>query len=138
MLKEEFKQIDSSDKSVRKTGITIGIVLILISLILWWFEKSSFTYFSIIGGSFIILAYIAIPLLRPFHKFWIGLSLVLGFIMSKVILTILFYLVLTQIGFLSKVVGKKFMTVIVDKNASTYWEKRNITIKQQIDYERQF
>ncbi|HEY7750821.1 MAG TPA: SxtJ family membrane protein [Ignavibacteriaceae bacterium] len=138
MLKEEFKNIDSSDKSVRKTGITIGIVLILIALLLWYFEKSSFKYFSAIGGIFIILAYIAIPILRPFHKFWIGLSLVLGFIMSRVILTILFYLVLTPIGLLAKVVGKKFMPVKVDKNASTYWEKRNITIKQQIDYERQF
>jgi hypothetical protein len=25
-----------------------------------------------------------------------------------------------------------------DKNAATYWEKRDITVKQKIDYERQF
>ena len=29
MLKEELKQIDSSDSAVKKTGITIGVVLIL-------------------------------------------------------------------------------------------------------------
>ncbi len=138
MLKEELKHIDTSEKSVKKTGITVGIVLILISFILWWIGKSSFVYFSLAGGIFIILSYIAIPLLRPFHKLWIGLSLVLGFIMSRVILTILFYFVVTPIGILAKLVGKKFMPLGFDKNAATYWEKREKTVKTKIDYERQF
>ncbi|MFN3694383.1 MAG: SxtJ family membrane protein [Ignavibacterium sp.] len=138
MLKEELKHIDTSEKSVKKTGITVGIVLILISFILWWIGKSSFVYFSLAGGIFIILSYIAIPLLRPFHKFWIGLSLVLGFVMSRIILTILFYFVVTPIGLLAKLVGKKFMPLGFDKNAATYWEKREKTVKTKIDYERQF
>lgn len=138
MLKEELKNIDTSEKAVKKTGITVGIVLIAISFILWWLGKNSFVYFSAIGGIFIILSYIANPLLKPFHKLWIGLSLILGFVMSRIILTILFYLVVTPIGLLAKLVGKKFMPLGFDKNEKTYWEKRENTIKQKIDYERQF
>lgn len=138
MLKEELKHIDTSEKAVKKTGITVGIVLIAISFILWWLGKNSFVYFSAIGGIFIILSYIAIPLLKPFHKLWIGLSLILGFVMSRIILTILFYLVVTPIGLLAKLVGKKFMPLGFDENAKTYWEKRENNIKQKIDYERQF
>lgn len=138
MLKEELKHIDTSEKSVKKTGITVGIVLIVISFILWWIGKSSFVYFSLAGGIFIILSYIAIPMLKPFHKLWIGLSIVLGFVMSRVILTILFYFVVTPIGLLAKLVGKKFMPLGFDKNAATYWEKREKTVKTKIDYERQF
>lgn len=138
MLKEEFKHINTSDKAVKKTGVTVGIVLIAISFILWWLEKNSFIYFSAIGGIFIILSYIALPLLRPFHKLWIGLSLVLGFVMSHVILTLLFYFVVTPIGLLAKLVGKKFMPLGFDKNAKTYWEKREKISKEKIDYERQF
>jgi len=138
MLKEEFKHIDTSDKSVKKTGVTVGIVLIAISFLLWWLGKSSFVYFSAIGGIFIILSYIALPVLRPFHKLWIGLSLILGFIMSRVILTLLFYFVVTPIGLLAKLVGKKFMPLGFDKSAATYWEKREKTVKEKIDYERQF
>lgn len=138
MLKEELKHIEASEKSVKKTGITVGVVLILISFILWWFGKNSFVYFSLIGGVFIILSYIAVPLLRPFHKLWIGLSLVLGFVMSRIILTILFYLVVTPIGLLAKLVGKKFMPLGFDNTAKTYWEKRERTVKEKIDYERQF
>lgn len=138
MLKEELKHIDTSEKSVKKTGITVGIVLIAISFLLWWIGKESFVYFSIIGGIFVILSYVAINVLKPFHKLWIGLSLVLGFIMSRVILTLLYYFVVTPIGLVAKIVGKKFMPLGFDKSATTYWEKREKTIKEKIDYERQF
>ena len=138
MLKEEIKHIDNSDSAVKKTGLTVGVVLILISLFLWYLGKVSFMYFSIIGGLLIILAFIAIPVLRPFHRLWMMLALLMGFVMSRVILTLLYYLVLTPIGLLAKVVGKKFMPLGFDMNAATYWEKRSEVAKQQIDYERQF
>lgn len=138
MLKEELKHIDQSNEAVKKTGITVGVVLILISLLLWYLGKTSFVYFSSIGGLFVILAFIAIPVLRPFHKLWMMLALAMGFVMSRVILTILYYLVLTPIGLVAKLVGKKFMPLGFDKNASTYWEKRELAVKQKIDYERQF
>jgi hypothetical protein len=138
MLKEELKQIDSSEKSVRKTGLTVGVVLILISFILWWLEKNSFIYFSIVGGLFIILSYIAVAVLKPFHKVWIGFSLILGFVMSRIILTVLFFLVVTPIGLIAKLVGKKFMPLGFDKNVTTYWEKREKTVKEKVDHERQF
>ena len=138
MLKEELKHIDNSDEAVKKTGITVGIVLILISLLLWYLGRTSFIYFSIIGGLFVILAFIAIPMLRPFHKLWMMLALAMGFVMSRVILTVLYYFILTPIGLIAKLVGKKFMPVRFDKSALTYWEKRENPVKQQIDYERQF
>lgn len=138
MLKEELKHIDNADEAVKKTAITVGIVLILISLLLWYLGKTSFIYFSIIGGLFVILAFIAIPVLRPFHKLWMMLALAMGFVMSRVILTILYYFILTPIGLIAKLVGKKFMPLGFDKNVATYWEKRENPVKQQIDYERQF
>lgn len=138
MLKEELKHIDNSDEAVKKTGITVGIVLILISLLLWYLGRTSFIYFSIIGGLFVILAFIAIPMLRPFHKLWMMLALAMGFVMSRVILTVLYYFILTPIGLIAKLVGKKFMPVRFDKSALTYWEKRENPVIQQIDYERQF
>ena len=138
MLKEELKQIDISNSTVKKTGLTVGLVLILLSLILWWFGKTTSIYFAIVGGLFIILALIAVPVLRPFHRPWMMLALLMGFVMSRVILTILFYLILTPVGIIAKIFGKKFMPLGFGKNSSTYWEKRDIVEKQKIDYERQF
>ncbi len=138
MLKDELKFIDKSDEAVKKTGISVGVVLILISLLLWYLGKASFVYFSITGGLFVILAFISIPILRPFHKLWMMLALLMGFVMSRVILTILYYIVLTPIGLLAKIVGKKFIPLGFDKKTPTYWEKRENIVKQKIDYDRQF
>jgi hypothetical protein len=138
MLKEEIKHIDKSDKAVKKTSVTIGIVLLIITFILWYFGKTSFIYFGAIGGIFIILSYIAVPLLRPFHKLWMSLALILGWFMSRVILIILFYFVITPIGLFAKLFRKRFLELKIDKKTGTYWEKRENIIKQLIDYERQF
>ena len=138
MLKEDFKNIEETKKDLRKFGLTVGGVLLIISVLLYYFEKSSAIYFVIIGG-LLFVSGIAFPnILKPLNKIWMGLAIVLSFFMSRLILTVLFYIVLTPISLIAKLVGKKFMTLKYDKSAKTYWEKRNIIQKKQIDYERQF
>ena len=138
MLKEEFKHINETKKDLRKFGITVGGVLAAIAVLLFYFEKPSAIYFAVIGGLLILFGALFPQLLKPLNRIWMGLAIILGFIMSRVILTVLFYLVLTPIAILAKIVGKKFMVLKYDKSAETYWEKRTIIQKKQIDYERQF
>jgi len=138
MLKEEFQHIKESQKDLSKFGLTVGGVLLAIGLLLFYFEKPSAIYFAIIGGLLMLFGALFPQLLKPLNKIWMGLAIILGFIMSRVILTILFYLVLTPIAVLAKLVGKKFIVLKYDKSANTYWEKRTNIHKKQIDYERQF
>jgi len=138
MLKKEFKNIKETKEDLRKFGLTVGIVLAAIGTLLFYFEKSSAIYFTIIGGLLILLGILLPQLLKPINKVWMGLAIVFGFIMTRVILTTLFYLVITPIGFLAKIFGKKFILLKYDKSAKTYWGKRSIIQKKQIDYERQF
>ena len=138
MLKEEFKHIKESKKDLQKFGLTVGGVLVIIAVFLFWFEKPAAIYFAIIGALLILIGLIYAPILKPLNRLWMGLAIVLGFIMSRVILTIFFYLILTPISLLAKIFRKKFMDLKYDKSAKTYWEKRSIIHKKQIDYERQF
>jgi len=138
MLKEEFKHIKETKNDLRKFGLTVGTVLIIIAFLLFYFEKSSALYFACIGGLLFVSGILSPQILKPLNKIWMGLAVVLGFFMSRLILTVLFYLVLTPISFIAKTVGKKFMVLKYDKSAKTYWEKRSIIQKKQIDYERQF
>ncbi|MBK9098597.1 MAG: hypothetical protein IPM14_10890 [bacterium] len=138
MLKEEFKHIKETKSDLRKFGLTVGIVLVAIGALIFYFEKPSEIYFTVIGGLLILLGILFPQLLKPLNKLWMGLAIILGYIMTRVILTTLFYLVITPIGFLAKIFGKKFMDLKYDRSAKTYWEKRSIIQKKQIDYERQF
>jgi hypothetical protein len=138
MLKEEFNHIKETKKDLRKFGVSVGIVLAGIGILFFYFEKPSAIYFNVIGGLLILLGILLPQFLKPLNRIWMGLAIVLGFIMTRVILTTLFYFVITPIGFLAKIFGKKFMLLKYDKSAKTYWEKRSIIQKKQIDYERQF
>jgi hypothetical protein len=138
MLKEEFKHIKETKKDLRKFGLTVGIVLVLIAAVLFYFEKSSSVYFAVIGAVLILTAVIYPKILKLLNKIWMGLAIILGFVMSRVIIAILFYLVLTPIGLLAKLFGKKFMDLKYNKSAESYWEIRSIKEKKQLDYERQF
>jgi len=138
MFREEFRHIKESKKDLRKFGLIVGGVLLLIAALLFYFEKPSAIYFTILGG-FLFLSGLVIPqILKPLNKIWMGLAIILGFFMSRIIITVLFYIALTPISIIAKLVGKKFMILNFDKSAKTYWEKRIIIQKKQIDYERQF
>jgi predicted permease len=138
MLKEEFKYIKESKKDLRKFGLTVGGVLVIIAVFLFYFERPAAIYFAIIGAILILIGLIYPTILKPLNKVWMGLAIMLGFIMSRVILTIFFYIILTPISLLAKIFRKKFMVLKYDKSAKTYWEKRSIIHKKPIDYERQF
>ena len=138
MLKEEFEQIKESKRDLRKFGLTVGGVLVIIAGFLFWFEKPSAIYFAIIGALLILAGLIYPSILKPLNKIWMGLAIVLGFIMSRIILTIFFYIILTPISLLAKLFRKKFMDLKYDTSAKTYWERRSIIHKKPIDYERQF
>ena len=123
MLKEEFKHIKESKKDLRKFGLSVGIVLAGIGILLFYFDKPAAIYFSLIGGLLILFG-IAFPqVLKTLNKIWMGVTIILGFIMTRVILSILFYLVITPIGFLAKLFGKRFMVLRFNKSANSYWEK---------------
>jgi hypothetical protein len=138
MLKEDFKQIKERKKDLIKFGLSVGSVLMIVGFVLYYFEKSPSFYFIIIGGALLLLATIYPRVLKPLNKIWMGLAIVLGFVMTRIILTVLFYLVLTPIGLLAKIFGKKFMDLKYNESAETYWEERTINKKNHLDYERQF
>ena len=140
MLIEEIKNINSSVKELRKFGITVGLVLIIIGFLFQTLWESYNTYI-VLGsvGAILLLHGILFPkILLPLHKIWMTLAVILGFIMTRVILTVLFYFVVTLVGVIAKVSGKDFLDRKIDRNKESYWHKREKTEYTQELTERQF
>jgi hypothetical protein len=137
MILDEIKNIKESPKDLRKFGLTIGIVLLIIALILIFNSKPSRFFFLSIGLIFILAGLFAPKVLRYLNRSWMTLAIVLGWIMTRVILSVLFYIVITPIGLIARISGKKFLDLKIDKTRASYWEKRN-NKSIPADYERQF
>lgn len=74
------------------------------------------------------------PLILPL--FWLLHGI--GWVNTRLLLGIIFYLVFTPIGVLMRLSGKDMMNRKLDPNASTYWiDKPKVPLRPE-DYERQF
>ncbi len=127
MLLDEIKSIKATTKEARKFGVTIGILLLAIAGWLFWKQRPSFSYFAYTGGGLILAGLIVPVLLKPLFKVWMSFAVVMGFIMTRVILTILYFGMFTPIAWVAKLLGKDLLDERLDKNAGTYWVKRPAT-----------
>jgi uncharacterized membrane protein len=138
MIIEEIRNIKSDKNECRKFGLSVGIVLIIIALILAYFDKASYVYFGTIGG-ILIIAGVAVPIfLLPLQKIWMSIAVILGFIMTRVILFVLYYLILTPIGLIARIFGKDFLDLNINKDQVSYWNIRDSKTYEKLDTERQF
>ncbi|RJP72673.1 MAG: hypothetical protein C4539_03215 [Ignavibacteriales bacterium] len=135
---EEFKNIKSSKDELRKFGLTIGIVLLLIALFIFTFKASLSIVLVAPGLLFIMFAFTAPIILLPFQKFWMALAIVLGWLSTRIILSIIFYLMLTPIRIIARIFGKEFLDLKIDRNAKSYWRYRSQKEFNPLDYEKQF
>ncbi len=135
---EEIRAIKSTRKELRNFGLVVGGVLIAIGAFLYWKDRPAHPYFLIIGGALAFAGLILPSVLKPFQKVWMGFAVVMGFFMTRVILTILYFLVLTPLGIAAKIFGKRFMELKIPKDKTSYWNIRDAKELDKKDYERQF
>lgn len=138
MLIEEIKNIPSTKRDLKKFGITIGSVLIVISGLLFFYSAHSYLYFLIVGLTLVALGLLLPIILKPIHKIWMTISLILGWVSTRIILSILFYVVLTSIGLVAKLFEKDFLSLKLNKSQHTYWNYREQKPYNKTDSERQF
>jgi|TARA_B100001964_G_C14067947_1_gene524536 hypothetical protein len=123
---EEIKKIKSEKNDLKKFGITIAIILMIIAGLLFWSDKASFQIFLTVGSVFYILG-IAIPVvLKPIYQIWMIFAIILGWCMTRVILIFIYFLIFTPIGLIGKIIGHQFLEKNWVKSLPTYWNYRLI------------
>ena len=86
-----------------------GMALTLVALIVFFFTHE--IRYVTLGAALLLLDMIWPSFYKPVAKVWFGLSHVLGTVMSKVMLSLIFYLVLSPMGVLRSLFGKDPMRV---------------------------
>tara|TARA_Y100000741_G_scaffold361450_1_gene345438 strand:+ start:256 stop:639 length:384 start_codon:yes stop_codon:yes gene_type:complete len=110
--------------SNRSFGILFFIVFFIIAL--WPILKGNELriWSIIISLIFLILALINSRILTPINKLWMKFGLILGNIVSPIVMGIIFFGVVTPIGFLMKIFGKDILKLKKNKK-DTYWELKD-------------
>ena len=121
MITEEIKNIRSDENELKKFGKAVGLVILIIGIVLMVYSNKLFPIFVATGTFFIISSYLSPSILLPFQKIWMVIAVILGFIMTRIILSVLFYIVISPINFISKIFGKDFLDLKIQKEKKSYW-----------------
>jgi hypothetical protein len=107
---------------LRKFGfIFAGILVFLFGLLLpYWRHHIIRVWPFYIGMPVALLAAIWPAGLRPLYIVWMKFGAVMGFINTRIIMSVFFFVMLTPIAWLMKVVGKDPLARALEKSANTY------------------
>ena len=121
------KQIYSSKphrKELRNLGLMFCGALFVVAVLAWLKDRSSWPWWTAGGVLFAAWGLLWPATLWPLHKAWMGLAAVLGYVSMRIVLTSIFYLMITPIGIFLRLSGKDFM----DRkrgNEDSYWHIRS-------------
>ena len=107
----------------RSFGIVFFIVFLIVSL---WplLNNEQIRYWVLfISILFLILGIINSKVLTPLNKIWFKFGLFLGKIISPFVMGIIFFLVVTPIGLLMRIIKKDLLNLRFNKNKSYWIEK---------------
>ena len=138
MIREEIKKLKSGERELRKFGSLVGSVFVALATLTWLRHKVYFPYFLAPGLLLIVSGLLLPKMLKYVYIAWMSVAIVLGFIVSNVILTVFFFLVITPIGLITRLLGKDFLALKIDREAPTYWIPRERAMKTRAEYEQQF
>jgi predicted anti-sigma-YlaC factor YlaD len=108
-------------RELRKFGLTMAVAFAVFGGLFLWRAKPVWPYFFGIAGFFLIFGLLFPNLLAPIEWAWMKMAHLLGQVMTRLILTLTFYLVITPLGLIMKLSGKDPLHRQFDRSASTYW-----------------
>jgi hypothetical protein len=92
--------LSSTKDQARDTGMAMALICLLMA---YWGHHPKFLPLAIV----LLLITMAVPqVFKPLAVLWFGLSHIMGNVVSKVVLTILFFVIVTPIGLIRRWAGK--------------------------------
>tara|TARA_B100001121_G_scaffold127123_1_gene111370 strand:- start:165 stop:548 length:384 start_codon:yes stop_codon:yes gene_type:complete len=111
---------DVKTSSNRSFGIVFFIVFLLIALYPLTYNEEIRIWSIIISLIFLILGLLNSKILAPLNKLWFKFGIFIGKIISPLIMVIIFFLVVTPIGLIMRLLGKDILNLKYN-NSQSYW-----------------
>ena len=118
-----MKNTEIKISSNQSFGFVFSFIFLIIAL---WplLHMESIRHWSIaISIIFFILGVLNSKILTPFNRLWFKFGILLGSIISRIIMLIIFFFVVTPIGLFMRIIGKDLL-YLKKNNKKTYWIKK--------------
>ena len=122
---ESFDRSETAKSSSdRAFGIVFAVVFLIIG-ILPLFSGGGVRVWSLaVSAIFLVAAFVRPALLAPLNRLWTRFGLLLHRIVSPLVLGIMFFAVITPMGWIRRALGKDPLRLRFDREARSYWVDR--------------
>ena len=109
-------------QELRKFGLVFaGMFILIFGLLLpWIWDKSSPMWPWIVAAVFVATALLVPMALGPVYRLWMKIGHVLGWINTRIILGIMFFLIFAPVALLLRLLRKDMLKQRLDTAATTY------------------
>lgn len=138
---KHVKPSEVTRAQARRSALIVGGVLLAIAA--WSFYRGRVIFAATIGSAgiaLIILALLSVSFAPRFHILWMMLAKALGYINSRIILTLVFCLLFVPYNLLARLIGRDALNRRRwrTKRPATYWIPRKVTGQSREQFERLF
>lgn len=125
-VKQEVKELDLSARVLRRGSATLGLACFAVGILIHHYTSYELTGLALqVFGVFLTLVAFLAPLKTiDIYKAWMTIALILGWFVSKIVFTVIFYLVITPVGFVAKLFRKEFLDLNFNKKRDSYWVQK--------------
>ncbi len=138
MIQHELNELSTTRRDLRKFGLLVGGVCLLLAGWTLFRHKPIWPYLLTPGALLFVLGLVLPRSLLWVYRAWMAIAFTLGLIVSTIVLTLFYFLVMTPIGLLARLFGKDFLSLKMDRQSKTYWLPRERPVATAAEYEQQF
>lgn len=129
----------ATKKQLREFGLVVGIAFgVLATAQLLLHGKIDPRILYAISGFLIVTGLLVPQILRPLNYVWMKLALVMGWIMNRVLLGLIFYVIFTIVAVIMRLGKRDALRRRKEPGATSFWIIRPDTPTPAERYERQF
>ena len=131
-------KMSSKISSERTFGLVFAAFFFLIALFPLLQGGLIYRWAIFVSSIFLILALLTPALLRPLNRLWARFGIILHSLVSPIVLGIIFFIVVTPTGLLTRLFGMDSLRLRKNSSIVTYWINRDPPGPASNSFDRQF
>ena len=136
MKSKDLKNVTA--REARKTALLVAAVSLLAAGYFWYRGRATALIVALSISAALAFIGVFIPgLAKLFHRVWMRFAFALGYVNSRILLTVIYVVFFIPYGILSRMFGRDPLDLRGERRES-YWHRRSVTRQTKEQFERLF